>query len=551
MIGHSLLAAIAGSVLSATMKGSVAIILVAATLWIIGSRLSAKWRHALWLLVVIRLAMPVAPSSQWSIFNLLGVPAGRIEAAAQPRSAMHLRIAGHDRRQPPEVIFVRVPGASPLPFLFGAIWLAVAIALIGRAVIASVRMQRSVTRSLTRPSGEGMATRLGRLADEARRQLGVRRAITVVECDFVSAPALHGIVRPIVLLPRGVAESFDDAELKHVILHELWHLRRADVAVNWVLSTTQALHWFNPLVWFAVARIREERELACDELALSCLEKEEHPGYGRTILKLLERFHTPAPVPALVGIVNPKQQMKRRIRMIATFQNRKRFSALFLAAAALIGLVALTDASAGERLIKRTLDPAAHAMAEKAHERISLNLTAASLNELLAAVSAQTGVTITQAPEVASSRAAKSKFSVTATNTPAHVILMESLMPFDLMPKPDANGITIGSMEGDARVMVRHGAVAPASEPSGEVNEEVEIRVGPSGHGDERREVVVHDEVERSHAGEKHIVLKKIAGAAPKLDENGRLQRELNLKFNINGATSEGKLILDIQAPAE
>ena len=47
-------------------------------------------------------------------------------------------------------------------------------------------------------------------------------------------------------------------ELRYVILHELLHLRRMDVAVSWALSAVQTLHWFNPLVWFAASRIKEE-----------------------------------------------------------------------------------------------------------------------------------------------------------------------------------------------------------------------------------------------------------------------------------------------------
>src|SRR5206468_3087970 len=106
-------------------------------------------------------------------------------------------------------------------------------------------------------------------------------------------------------------------ELRHVILHELGHLQRHDVAMNWLLTAVRTIHWFNPLAWLAMARVEEERELACDELTLSSLAPHERPGYGRTILKILEHFRTAASVPARVGILNQKERMRRRLIRIS------------------------------------------------------------------------------------------------------------------------------------------------------------------------------------------------------------------------------------------
>src|SRR3982751_3194698 len=60
-----------GWLFDATAKGSVVIVLVAIAQLLVGKRVDARWRHALWLLVVLRLVIPSAPSTSWSIFNLL------------------------------------------------------------------------------------------------------------------------------------------------------------------------------------------------------------------------------------------------------------------------------------------------------------------------------------------------------------------------------------------------------------------------------------------------------------------------------------------------
>lgn len=154
----------------------------------------------------------------------------------------------------------------------------------------------------------------------------------MIESPLIDGPALHGVFRPALLLPEGISSTFDRDELRHVVLHELAHLRRHDVAVNWLVNAVRAMHRFNPLVWLAVARIQEERELACDELTLSCLHPHERLGYGRTILKLVAHFRSAGAVPALVGIVNQKEQMRRRLRMISNGGRRSPLALPILAA---------------------------------------------------------------------------------------------------------------------------------------------------------------------------------------------------------------------------
>ncbi len=399
-------------------------------------------------------------------------------------------------------------------------WLIGVLLLALRTLVSSLRVSRSVRRALRR--GEPRPE-LVRLLDESRKRLGVQRPVRIVECDAVRAPALHGLLRPTLLLPPGLAASFGEAELRHVIVHELWHLRRFDVGVSWLLSVVQTLHWFNPFVWFAASRIQEERELACDELALSCLEEEERPGYGRTILKLLERFRVPAPVPALVGIVNHKRKMKRRLLMIASFRDRSRFSILFLAVAGVIGAAGLTDARGGERQVLVKLDPAAMATMKKLDQRVSFELNGASLGELLNAVANKTGVAITQSPELA--------------------VLMESLMPFSIVPTPDANGITLA--KGNVATMT-----LPAAGEPGE-HKTFAKRVVVM-HTDDKTEAegAVKELDGEALPGEANpqVILFHADKGGPdvSITPGGKVHRELTINVRENGVESKGKLTIDI-----
>jgi beta-lactamase regulating signal transducer with metallopeptidase domain len=542
----------------ATIKGAVVIVLVALLLRLFGSRVDPRFRHLLWLIVLVRLMVPIAPSSSWSLFNLLPGRAAapvqiRAEGPVRERTTLRTASPGQSKRRT-----ASPPWSRPGRWMFG-IWLAGVAILALRTLIASIRINVLVARALR---NRQQLPEVQAILDDARAELGIRQTIRVVECPVMKTPALHGLLRPTLLLPPNLATSFSREELRHVILHELWHLRRLDVAVSWLLSAVQTLHWFNPLVWFASSRIKEEREIACDELALSCLEEEERHGYGTTILKLLERFRAATPVPALVGIVNHKLKMKRRLTMIASFRNRTRFSILFLMAAALVGLAGLTDAVGGERVLKQ-FDPKIHEVFLQLERPVTLDLTNATFSELLATVAAKSGVVITEGPLLATLPVQQARFTVHAENVPAHAVLMETLMPFELAPAPDANGVVIGKSDhirmrrsdhpeshGTAereQVMTRRqpvkqdGTAAPVT-----LEKEVIITNGTPVEADQvMREL--EGEAEPGTATERVFVRR--SAAAPQFSEDGKLRGELNLQFDANGVKSTGKLTFEITAP--
>jgi hypothetical protein len=183
------------------------------------------------------------------------------------------------------------------------------------------------------------------LLEDCKSEMGIRTILGVVITDKVKSPALFGFVRPRLLLPAGIIETLSLKELRYVFLHELAHLKRHDIYLGYLSSLLQSLHWFNPLIWLAFYRIRNDRELACDALVLAQTHSSESKDYGRTIVSLLERFSRPRHLPAMAGILETKSQLKRRIKMIAKFKktSRPRWAGAILLLAVL-ACVVLTNA---------------------------------------------------------------------------------------------------------------------------------------------------------------------------------------------------------------
>lgn len=102
-----------------------------------------------------------------------------------------------------------------------------------------------------------------------QQRLGIRRVIRYCECRSLSVPAVIGFFRPIVLLPMRALTGLSPEQLEAVIAHELGHIKRFDVAVNFFQVIAETLFFFHPAVWWLNKRIRADREDCCDDVAIA------------------------------------------------------------------------------------------------------------------------------------------------------------------------------------------------------------------------------------------------------------------------------------------
>ena len=100
-------------------------------------------------------------------------------------------------------------------------------------------------------------------------RIGIRRPVRVVETASMASPAVWGIWRPVVILPRGMSASLSPKQLQWILLHELAHIRRHDLAVTCFQRLITIVHFVNPAVWIANRMINRLREYACDDMALA------------------------------------------------------------------------------------------------------------------------------------------------------------------------------------------------------------------------------------------------------------------------------------------
>ncbi len=172
-----------------------------------------------------------------------------------------------------------------------AAWLAVVVWQFLRLLRQRVWLAR-LLRNTVAPDGE-----LAQLVVELANSIGLRRPPIAV-CVVGDCPLfVCGLWRPRLVLPSPLMSSLGADERRQVILHELAHVKRCDLLWGWTAEIARMIYFFNPLVWWVGYRLRLERELACDQLAMA---RSGHPpgDYAQTLVQVVSHASRQAGVQA-------------------------------------------------------------------------------------------------------------------------------------------------------------------------------------------------------------------------------------------------------------
>jgi len=157
-------------------------------------------------------------------------------------------------------------------------WLALACFGLLRVGIA-VWQLRTLRKNCLELADENLAPEVQGLVAEFRKQ----RPVSILVSQRVQVPTAVGFFKSSVILPAWMMEEASAEELKHVILHELAHLRRRDDWTNLVQKVVKAVLFFHPGIWWMERELSLQREMACDDKVL------EHTDSPRTYAECLAR----------------------------------------------------------------------------------------------------------------------------------------------------------------------------------------------------------------------------------------------------------------------
>lgn len=126
---------------------------------------------------------------------------------------------------------------------------------------------------------------------EIQMRLGIGKRVPLYESTAINSPMLIGFWRPRIYLPQAMLAEMTGREndICLILHHELVHYKRKDILYKWLFQIALCVHWFNPLVYVFSRRFHVDCELACDETVLKLLSEEGRRAYGNVLLDVAQK----------------------------------------------------------------------------------------------------------------------------------------------------------------------------------------------------------------------------------------------------------------------
>ena len=299
------------------ISGIVGILLIAK--WVFRNNLSSRMQYNLWLLLLGLLAVPFMPFRLVSfpqIFSWLSSVQNSTTSHADvgTNNVMNTDLSGTTNWMNDFALSVNHDTSSVTGYILLSIWIVGMLVMMILVIKSSLRL-RTIKRSAL-PLQNPEVRKLYHLC---MKEMGINRNIHVYSTAFLKSPIIVGLLKPCIYLPIHLISDYNESDMRYMLLHELQHYKHKDAIASYLMNLAGVVYWFNPLVWYALKEMRNDREVACDTSVLKMLEEDDYADYGNTLINFAEKISL-TPFPFAAGLGGNMKQMKRRIINIASYE---------------------------------------------------------------------------------------------------------------------------------------------------------------------------------------------------------------------------------------
>lgn len=353
-----------GLLIDTALKGTLLIAAAAIASQILKNR-SAAARHAAWTAAVVgHLALPVLtllvpawriplfPAPPWVQTTAPTAPSPTVTTGTSTTTNGSVENPTPDVRSATPSIVADEPASiiksGPAPAmkinwptisLLGLLWILGSGLVLLRLVVGTWKVGRLAKHGDRVDDGEWLS-----LTQRLANRLGISRPLTLLRGDSLAVPVTWGVVYPAVLLPPD-SEEWPEARRRFVLVHEMAHVKRFDALTQLVAQLTVAILWFDPFLWYAVHRMRVEREHACDDYVLR--DGTQPSLYAGELLEMVQSIGSAghdraAPAFAALAMARRSEFEGRMLAILDARQNRHTLGrASAIAAGAALALLVL------------------------------------------------------------------------------------------------------------------------------------------------------------------------------------------------------------------
>ena len=352
-------------ILSLSLSGSLLILLLLLFRPLYRNRLSKSWQYYIWIVVILRLLLPVTPETSLagSLFSLEEMR--RADSTAAPvspndQSMTAYNTIKHEAGSSDDLIrdaatAENSPSASTVSpdkeayngdhsQIFFFLWLTGALLLFVRKLTVYQSFVKYVDAGSRPLEDIGLLENFGHIMEQNR----IKGAVDLYVNSLVSSPLLIGFLRPRIILPHT---SLSESDFYYTALHELTHYRRRDMFYKWLSQLTVCLHWFNPCVYLMSREINRLCELSCDERVIATLSDNARKSYGTTLINAVGAGGSYKDTLASVTLHESKELLKGRLNAIMQYKKCSKpikfitllVTGILLGAATVLGAYAAPD----------------------------------------------------------------------------------------------------------------------------------------------------------------------------------------------------------------
>lgn len=319
------------NLLGVSLGTSIVIVLVILIARLAGKKFSAKWRFWIWMLLALRLLLPVElpqneppvsiPVPPQLVEEHTIIPDTQEESKLPPSTPAAPMLQENNivvEMQPItpsiESKSFHIPSGLELLFL---VW---AVGAAGSAVWQTVSYLRwkNENKLWNHPVEDGEVLNL---YHELCASQGISKIPQLMQNKRIPSPMLIGLLKPTILLPQ-MEYSEDDYTV--VLTHELSHYKRSDLWYKLLILAARCVHWFNPLVWLMMKEADNDLEISCDELVVKNCSGEDRAFYCETILRVMCRGKGRYAVLS-TGFSGGKKVLQRRFEAVLNDRASKGF----------------------------------------------------------------------------------------------------------------------------------------------------------------------------------------------------------------------------------
>lgn len=320
---------------------------------ILKNNLSSRMQYNLWFLLLGLLAVPFLPFRFFNLSELFAalrnlslVPAAKAESTVT--QTLHADIADSKNWMEDFAISVNIETPSIIGYLLFALWIFGIVAMLILVIRSALRLN-----TLKKSALPLQSQKVQKLYKRCLSDTSIRKTIPIYSTAYLKSPVIVGFLRPCIYLPIHLISEDNETAIRYMLLHELQHYKHKDGIANYLMNLAGIVYWFNPLVWYALKEMRNDREIACDTSVLNLLESEDYVAYGNTLINFAEKISL-TPFPFASGISGNMKQMKRRILNIASYERPdlqkklKSITAFLVTSVLLLGLAPFVSTYAAD-----------------------------------------------------------------------------------------------------------------------------------------------------------------------------------------------------------